>query len=288
MAAENEVVVDARDRARAEQAIAAAVNEVRRIEAKYSRYRADSVVSRINGAAGGDAVALDAETSALLQYADTCHEQSNGLFDPTSGVLRRAWSFGPGSRVPATCQVEALLRLIGWDTVERSVDHIRLPLAGMELDLGGIGKEYAADRAAEVLRGAGVVHGYVNLAGDLAVLGPQANGDPWWVGVRHPRVADAAVARVPLQQGGIATSGDYERFFEQAGTRYCHLLNPRTGFPVHGLQSVTVWGPSCLVAGSLASIAMLKGNEGAAWLARQQASALWVDAAGEVGRCVGC
>jgi len=266
MAAENELQLHCDDAARARSAAALAIQEVARIEEKYSRYRPDSVVGRINASAGGDPVAIDAETESLLDYADACHRESGGLFDATSGVLRRAWRFDL-QRVPADPELAPLLALVGWQRVERSPGFVRLASPGMELDLGGFGKEYAVDRAAFVLREQGIESAIVNLAGDLAVIGPQPGGAPWRVGIRHPRRDDAVVAHLPVHSGAIATSGDYERFIEVEGVRHCHVLDARTGRSVHGFQSVSAHAPSCLVAGSATTIAMLRGRDaGLAWL----------------------
>jgi thiamine biosynthesis lipoprotein len=266
MAAENEVQVHCADERFAEAAAAAAITEVARIEAKYSRYRADSVVSRINAQAGGAAVPVDEETRLLLFFADACFRQSGGAFDATSGVLRRAWDFASG-RVPGDEELAQLLPLIGWERVEFSGESVRLPLPGMQLDFGGFGKEYAVDRAARVLMEMGVEHALVNLAGDLSILGAQPGGAPWRVGIRHPRRDDRVLATLPVSSGAIATSGDYERYIEVDGIRHCHILDPRTGRSARGLQSVTVHASSCLVAGSAATIAMLKGaQEGLEWL----------------------
>jgi thiamine biosynthesis lipoprotein len=267
MAALNEIQLHASDRGHAQNAAAAAIGEVRRIEAKYSRYRPESVVSRINAQAGGAPVAIDAETAKLLDYAEACFRQSRGRFDPTSGILRRAWRFEPGAAVPTAAQLAPLLAAIGWHRVERRLDTVRLPAAGMELDFGGFGKEYAVDRAALVLREAGIASGIVNLAGDLAVIGPRPGGSPWQIGIQHPRKPGFAIATLPVSRGALATSGDYERFVEVDGVRHCHVLDPRTGRSARGFQSVTVHAPSCLVAGSASTIAMLMGrDEGLAWL----------------------
>lgn len=269
MAAGNEVQVYAADAESARLAADRAVAEVLRIEAKYSRYRPDSVVSRINAAAGGDPVAIDGETESLLDYADACWRASDGLFDATSGLLRRAWDFGV-ARVPGDEELAPLLARVGWRWVERGAGAVRLAKAGMELDFGGFGKEYAVDRAIAELHACGVAGALVNLAGDLAVLGPQPGGGPWRIGIRDPRVADALAATLDVASGALATSGDYERFIEVAGVRHGHLLDPRTGRSVRGLRSVTVQAPTCLVAGSIASIAMLKGErDGLDWLAAQ-------------------
>jgi thiamine biosynthesis lipoprotein len=282
MAAENEVQIHADDAGRAARAAAAAIAEVHRIEDKYSRYRDSSVVSRINGSAGGEPVFVDDETCALLDYADACHRQSGGLFDSTSGVLRRAWRFDCG-RVPQVEELAPLLGLIGWHRVERTGAHVRLPLAGMELDFGGFGKEYAVDRAAAVLRAAGIDSALVNLAGDLCVLGPAPGGDGWQIGIQHPRKAGALIARLEVLSGCMATSGDYERFIEAAGVRHCHILDPRTGRSVQGLRSVTVQAESCLVAGSATTIAMLLGERaGLAWLDALRLPHLCMTATGEI------
>lgn len=269
MAALNEIQLHASDRGLAQNAAAAAIGEVRRIEAKYSRYRPESVVSRINAQAGGAPVAIDPETAKLLDYADACFRQSRGRFDPTSGILRRAWRFEPGAAVPTAAQLAPLLAAVGWQRVERRLDTVRLPAAGMELDFGGFGKEYAVDRATLVLREAGIASAIVNLAGDLAVLGNPPGGLPWRIGIQHPRKPGFAIATLPVSSGAIATSGDYERFIEVDGVRHCHVLDPRTGRSARGFQSVTVHAPSCLVAGSASTIAMLMGrDEGLAWLER--------------------
>ena len=267
MAAENEVQVHADDAAAAERAARAAIEEVLRIEAKFSRYRADSVVSRINAQAGRAAVEIDEETAQLLAFADACWRESGGLFDATSGVLRRAWRFSDPVHVPSAAELAPLVALIGWDRVELEGRRVRLPAAGMEIDFGGFGKEYAVDRAAAALREAGAASAMVSLAGDLAILAPQPGGEPWRVGVKHPRREGTLIATIPVSSGAIATSGDYERFVEVDGVRHCHVLDPRTGRSARGLSSVTVHAPACLVAGSATTVAMLKGaTEGVAWL----------------------
>ena len=266
MAATTGIQVHADDEPLARAAAEAARDEVLRIEAKYSRYRAESVVSRINAAAGGAPVAIDAETRTLLAYANTCFETSGGLFDATSGVLRRAWDFGK-SRVPTDAELAPLLALVGWPRVELGESSVRLAQSGMELDFGGFGKEYAVDRAAAVLRDRGIESALVDLAGDVAILGAQPGDEPWSVGIQHPRRTDALVAAVPMRSGAIASSGDYERFIEVDGVRHCHVLDPRTGRSARGLQSASVQAPTCLVAGSATTIAMLKGRPaGLEWL----------------------
>ena len=262
-----------------------AVGEVRRLEAKFSRYRDDSLASQINRSAGAeDGVRVDDETAALLDYAATCHTESGGRFDVTAGVLRRVWDFRSG-RVPTREEVAAVLPLVGWQHVRWEAPYVALPLAGMELDFGGYVKEYAVDRVSELCRSLGLAHGLVDLGGDLGVIGPHPDGRPWWVGIRDPLQRGEALTGVALESGGIATSGDYERGMVVDGVRYTHVLDPRTGWPVEGLASVSVVAPHCLVAGSASTIAMLHGvHDGEAWLDALGLPSLRVD---EHGSCSG-
>ncbi|MEK9711351.1 MAG: FAD:protein FMN transferase [Thalassolituus sp.] len=254
--------------------IAAMEGEVRRIEQKYSRYRDDSVVSQINQSAGSASVKVDNETLWLLQYAQVCFEQSDGLFDITSGILRRVWDFKAGT-LPSDAQLEDVIPHIGLNRLDISKGCVTLP-EGMEIDFGGIGKEYAADAAAGVARSGGITSGIIDLGGDLHILGPKADDSPWVLGVRNPRDPEQAIASLPAYRGGMASSGDYERYFEQNGERYCHILNPQTGRPVSYWASVTVLAPSCLLAGTLSTIAMLKEGAGEGWLREQEVSALLI------------
>jgi thiamine biosynthesis lipoprotein len=159
-----------------------------------------------------------------------------------------------------------LLALVGWQKVVLQDQSIALPLAGMEVDLGGFGKEYAADRAAQVLKQKGVTSGYVNLAGDMRFLGPKPTGEPWMIGIQDPRQPDRVVSTLPMMQGGLATSGDYERYFELNGQRYCHVLNPKTGMPVSYWRCVSVTAPAAVVSGCTSTMAMLKEEDGLAFL----------------------
>ncbi len=242
----------------------AAVQLVLGLERKYSRYRDDSVVAAINRSAGDPAgLLVDDETASLLDYADTAHEQSDGLFDITSGSLRRVWNFASG-RVPSRAEVTKALGRVGWSRVHWTRPRIVLPVAGMELDFGGFGKEYAVDCATELCRARGVRSGMVDLGGDLRAIGPHPDGRPWIAGIRDPRAPERAMASIPLFGAGLATSGDYERCMIIGGVRYTHILDPRTGWPVTGLRSASVVAPQCLVAGTATTIALLKGARGGA------------------------
>jgi thiamine biosynthesis lipoprotein len=272
------------NRRQADRVAERALAEIRRIEAKYSRYRPDSVLSTINAvAARGGTVAVDEETAGLLDYAFACHARSDGLFDITSGVLRRVWNFS-GKRPPAAAAVDALLPLVGRDRLSWRRPSLSFATPGMEIDFGGIGKEYAADRLADLCAAAGVERGLVDLGGDIRLIGTAPADAPWPIRIRAPNHAATAIATVPLAAGALATSGSYERYIDADGRRYSHLLDPRTGWPVQGLSSVTVAAPYCMVAGSLATIAMLKGRDGIAWLHALAVPHLWID---DTGRCGG-
>ena len=279
MASRCEIRLVASDEFAARALAQCAADEVRRIEVKYSRYQVGSVVSRINAEAGHDWVTCDDETLALLDFADTLFDTSDGLFDITSGVLRRAWNFRQ-NLLPSQETLQGLCQLVDWRSVQRQGSNVRLPKVGMELDFGGFGKEYAADCAAKVLLGRGVKYGYVNLAGDIRVLGPQPMGQPWAIGIQDPRDRKSLIASIAASNGAIATSGDYERYFELDGRRYCHILHPRSGWPVSYWRSVSVQAASALQAGSLATMAMLKEAQAQPFLAQQKVSYLAVDQQG--------
>jgi FAD:protein FMN transferase len=281
MACTCEVVLTAPTRADAQRLAQPGMDEVLRVERTFSRYRADSVVSRINAAAGGDWIECDEETLSLLHFADHMHQQSGGVFDITSGVLRQAWNFGQAS-LPSPEQLQALLPLVGWAQVQREGTRIRLPRAGMALDFGGFGKEYAADRAAALLQQTGVQHGYVNLGGDMRLMGPKPDGSPWVMGIQHPRESSQLLATQHLTTGGLATSGDYERYIEVGGQRYCHLLHPQTGWPVKHWRTVSVTAPLAVLAGCVATIAMLLEADGLAFLHRSGHPFIAVDHTGQL------
>jgi thiamine biosynthesis lipoprotein len=272
-----------KDRSQTNRIADAVMADVRRLEARYSRYRPDSFLSEINRvAAVGGSIGVDAETAGLLNYAATCYEESGGLFDISSGLLRKAWRFD-SKQLPDNRQIQDLLGKIGWHKLGWKAPLLEFPLPGMELDFGGIVKEYAADRAAALCLEAGIRHGAINLGGDIKVIGPHPDGDPWRIGIRHPRRKDAVLETLLLYQGALASSGDYERCIVVAGRRYGHVLNPKTGWPVQHLASVSVVADFCVVAGSASTIAMLKEESGPSWLESLELAHLWVDMHGKVG-----
>jgi FAD:protein FMN transferase len=282
MASPCTVLIEGAGEALARQLLQLACDEAQRIERKFSRYRSDSVVASLH-ASRGQPVTVDDETAGLLDYAAQCHALSEGRFDITTGVLRQAWRFDGGSHLPTAQAVAALLPRVGWQRVGWQRPQLQLP-EGMELDFGGIGKEYAVDRVLDLLDAharaeasagnepdAAPVALLVNFGGDLACNGPRRSGQPWQVGIEGIEAAPPAAAAVlGLAAGGLATSGDSRRFLLKDGVRYGHVLDPLSGWPVRGApRSVTVAAGRCSEAGVLATLALLQGPEAGRWLAQQ-------------------
>lgn len=271
-----------------------ALDEVRRIESKYSRYNPSSLIGQINDQAGLNWVACDAETIGLLDYAEQLSRISQGLFDITSGVLRRVWDF-KNPALPSAEQLKQILPLIGWEMVERKGQAVRLKQVGMQLDFGGFGKEYAVDRVATILLENGVGRNdaskrekyssaLINFGGDVRALGVKPNGLAWQIGIQDPRQLDTCFATLALSQGALTTSGDYERYMALDGKRYCHIINPMTGQPVSYWRSVTVLAPLASAAGATSTIAMLREAQGLDFLRQSGFAYLAVDHTGAIFR----
>jgi len=246
MASPCEVLAEGVGEATANQITRAVAEEAWRIEDKFSRYRDDNIIYRINHAAG-QAVSVDTETSRLFDFADELYRLSEGLFDVTSGVLREVWRFDGSDNLPSQEQVERVVARVGWDKVSRAGDAISLP-EGMEVDLGGIGKEYAVDRCVQIA-----------------------------AGLTEQKVADEVAGFFELYKGAIATSGDANRYLLKDGVRYSHILNPKTGWPVlKAPHTVSVAAPTCLQAGMMSTLAMLQGGQAQAFLEAQGVD-YWID-----------
>lgn len=262
MASPCEILLEVQDMILCRQLTQLAAAEAERIEQKYSRYRSSSVLSQLNRNAGSWQT-LDAETRQLLAFADSCYQLSDGLFDISSGILRRIWQFDGSAKLADQPKIDALLPYIGWHQVIRDNNRILLP-AGMELDLGGIAKEYAVDKVLQLLRQQfnqnNVPSLVVNFGGDMCCSQPRQDGSAWRIGIENPTLADQAISAVGLSNGALATSGDSRRFLLKDGVRYSHIVNPKTGWPVSNApRSVTVAAPNCLLAGMLATTALLQG-----------------------------
>ena len=273
MASPCELLLPEADRPLARELGGLVAQEAWRVERKYSRYRDDSVIGWIHRTRGAR-VEVDAETASLLDFAARCYALTDGLFDVTSGVLRAAWKFDGSDRVPTQAAVDSLLPFVGFDKIRWERPYLTLP-EGMELDFGGFGKEYAVDRAFDLLAQHHTAPFLINFGGDLRANRPPAR-EAWRIGIERPDCERQAVALLELERGALATSGDSRRFLLRNGVRYGHVLNPRTGWPITGApRSVTVAASSCTEAGLLATAALLQGVHAERFL-QMQGIRYWV------------
>lgn len=268
MASTCEVLVETEDVELARKIGTMAIQEAKRIEFKFSRYRDDNIVYQINHS-NGLTVDVDEEAARLIDFAFQCFKISDGLFDISSGILRRVWTFDRGNKIPSQQDINKLLPKIGLGQVSWDNHKISLP-SGMELDFGGIGKEYAVDSTTVSLRKQFDCSVLVNYGGDIAISHKRKNNKPWTVGVEDPNQTQGVMRKLQIRQGAVATSGDSRRFVLTQGKRYSHILNPKTGWPVKNApRSATVVANSCLDAGILATLAMLMGSEAEEFLKQQ-------------------
>lgn len=276
MASPCELLCEATGRAEAQRLTEIVANEAWRIEDKFSRYLPGNIVDQINSA-GGRAVEVDPETAQLIDFGVTLYQLSERRFDITSGVLRRIWRFDGSSNIPTAAQVDEVMNDVGWHRVTWESPSITMA-AGMEIDFGGIGKEFAVDRAAALLREETSVSCLVNLGGDLAVTSRPKQRNTWKVGIEAVnRPADMPASLLNLQIGALATSGDARRFLVKEGVRYSHILDPMTGWPVQDApRSITVAADTCTQAGMLSTLAMLQGKGAETFLEAQDVS-YWCD-----------
>ena len=277
MACPCELLIEDCGEAMARQVLEVAASCAWRIEDKFSRYRDGNIVHAIN-TSEGRSIEVDEETAALIDFGAVLTRLSEGAFDLTSGVLRRAWTFDGGSRLPDPAHVAELMQYVGWHRVEWSRPVLSLQ-PGMQIDFGGVGKEYAVDAAVRELRALGIQPGcLVNFGGDLAIAVPRHDNQPWAVGVESCDQPGMASESLPLVHGALATSGDSRRFLLHEGRRYSHILDARTGWPAAGTpRSITVLAPTCSEAGSLATLASLQGDCAEVYL-RAQGNRFWLQA----------
>jgi FAD:protein FMN transferase len=279
-----EIKLYAPSRARGEAVVRQLALEVGRLEKKYSRYLEDSFLSEINRQAEkGESISVDSETASLIGYISGCYETSAGLFDVTTGALRRIWKPLHGNVLPSREVIDQCLDVMGWAYVRWEAPQLHFLKPRMELDLGGVVKEYAVDRCVALAHEAGIRHGLVNLGGDIRVIGPDPAGQGWSIRIRDPRDPQGFMRSIKLSSGALATSGDYERCLVVEGKRYGHIFNPNTGWPVDFMASVSVIADQCIVAGSVATIGMLMGANGVSWLSGTGLPHVWVSVEGEMG-----
>lgn len=241
-----------------EQAVKAWVTA---FEAKYSRFRPDSLISRINAAAGREWVAVDAEMEGLLKLCDTLHFMTQGILDPTTLPLLRLWDYkAEKPRIPTAEEIAAARALVGWKLVQRVPGKIFLPKAGMALDFGGFGKEYAVDVSAQLALDHGIRNALVDFGHDLRAVGNPPGRPAWHIGLEDTKRPGMAAGSLAVVGKGVASSGDYIRCFVVEGKRYGHIIDPRTGWPVsNGCIQATVVASSCLQAGVLSTSAFVLG-----------------------------
>jgi len=239
-----------------------AVAWVAAFEKKYSRFLPDSVLSRINAAAGRDWVEVDAEMEEHFKLCDTLHFMTQGILDPTTLPLIRLWNWkADRPSVPTAGQVAAAKELVGWKKVRRESGRVFLPLAGMALDFGGFGKEYAVDMVAQIALDCGLKNALVDFGHDLRALGAPPGRPAWHIGLEDPERPGTSWASMAIVGSrGVASSGDYIRSFVADGRRFGHILDPRTGWPVgNGCTQATVTAATCLQAGVLSTTAFVLG-----------------------------
>ncbi len=274
MASPCDVLMDVKNESLAQDILDAIANEAWRIEDKFSRYKKDNIVFQINHS-NDKTVVVDDEVTRLLNFSDELFELSDGLFDVTSGVLRQVWKFDGSDNLPEKKDVKKILKKIGWQKVSREGNKITLP-KGMEIDLGGIGKEYAVDRCVQVAKQKTQESVLINFGGDLAVTTARKNKMFWSVG-RLITGSDEAYGLFQLYRGAIATSGDAHRYLLKEGVRYSHILNPKTGWSVTDApHTVSVAAATCIEAGMMSTLAMLQGGNAQEFLKLQEVD-YWID-----------
>jgi thiamine biosynthesis lipoprotein len=242
-----------------------AVNWVANFEARYSRFIPDSLIGKINAAAGVRWVETDPETDRLFQL---CHELfffTRGSFDPSALPLIQLWNWKQQPpRVPDADAIRAARELVGWNKIQRRPGGIFLPQRGMALDLGGVGKEYAVDSVMNLALQRGIQNVLIDFGQDVRVRGHAPEKKFWWIGLDDAQTPGKCWAGVALTDQAVATSGDYLRHFVFNGVRYGHILDPRTGYPaLNDVRAVSIISPSCTIAGLLStSVCILGAKEG--------------------------
>lgn len=251
----------AKDAATADRAIDAVLDEMHRVDELMSTYKPESQLSRVNRLAAGEAVPVDPELAGLIERSARLSELTGGAFDITYASVGYLYDFRDRIR-PTDAQIEQHLGAINWRhvVVDRKHSTIRFTQPGVRVDLGGIAKGYAVDRAIDILHGMGIDHASVTAGGDTRIAGDRF-GRPWIVGIRHPDDPDRVIARIPLADAAISTSGDYERYFDEDGQRYHHIINPRTGHSASGVRSVTIIGPDATTTDGLSTSVFVMGPD---------------------------
>ncbi len=240
-----------------------AFSEIRRISQKYSFEEENSYLNKLNR---GE-ITLDEETEFLLKFAKELHKGSKGAFDPTIGELKLLWGFNKKPRLPFPVEIKEALKYVGYGKLVFKEGFKKDPK--ILLDFSSFAKGYAVDRATEILRKAGINSALVDAGGDIRLLGEKPDGCPWRIGIKNPR-GEGIIRVLELRNTAIATSGDYENFFIKDGIRYCHLLDPETGYPPRSLRSASVIAPTAIEADGYATALFIMGRKDGFKLVRKE------------------
>ncbi len=259
-----DITVVAKDSTAANSDINMAVAEITRIEKRISSWDPNSETSLVNTNAGIKPVKVSQELFDLIKRAIGISKLTDGAFDITYASMDKIWKFdGSMTRMPAEEDIKSSVSKVGYQNIIlNEAEHtVFLKLPGMKIGFGAIGKGYAADRAKDLLQSKGVIAGIINASGDMNTWGKQVNGEDWKVAITNPMDKNKAFALLPIKNEAVVTSGDYEKFVEFNGTRYAHIIDPRTGYPATGIISVTVFAPKAELADALATSVFVMGKE---------------------------
>jgi thiamine biosynthesis lipoprotein len=253
------------DEVKANQALEKSIIEIKRIEALLSTYQANSQINQVNSNAGIFPVKVDEEVFNLVERAQRISELTQGAFDLSYGSLDKSlWNFDQNMKqLPSKELAKNAVHLINFKNIllDRANETIFLAKKGMRIGFGGIGKGYAADQAKKVLVGLGFTDGIVNASGDMCAWGKRADGEDWTVGISNPDFPRDILSEFSLNDSAVATSGNYEKFVLIDGQKYSHTIHPKTGFPMQGIKSVTVFAPFAELADALTTPIAVMGVE---------------------------
>jgi len=249
------------DQAKGADAIDAVMSEMRRIDDLMSHYKPDSEISKINQLANSQPVQVDKELFDLIKLSTHYSQITEGAFDITYASVGFLYDF-PKHVHPTEAQIKSALPAVNWRNMLLDEAHhtVRFEHPGMRIDLGGIGKGYAVDRCIDILKARGITHAVVTAGGDSRILGDHM-GRPWLVAIRHPDDPSKVVTRIPLSDTAMSTSGDYERYFDEDGVRYHHIIDPRTGHSASKVRSATILAPTATQTDGMSKTAFVLGAE---------------------------